>query len=694
MGIIDATYTGRIKVILHNLTQEPMTLSEGKSYCQVILLKNHAPGDLVQVNDIHLNSERGGQGFGSSNTNKVELAEQPPDLLDIANITLGAESATKQRIKFVTRTATNCPHPNEICQKRAEASLFALLTDLTAKDKWSLIDTYLSSQAEKIAQLNCELLSENQLNRESLAKLQYNDEFFGPIIDQLHQQKKFGLYKLQGGLLCTEKDGRTKLCTPSLLLVNLINHVHSKTGHSGASGTLRIFQEYFYHPRARDCTRKLTAACVTCKVNGSNTPSDRDYDKRTHTAEAPRDIISLDLITSLPSAREYTAILVFVDEYSGYTAGFPLKNTSAAQIYERLYDALAILGHIKIFRSDVDQRIISALKQLQKRNPFKIISSASYEHKQNGYAEAAVKLVKKKLSASIFNDSNPKLRTDWVDLLHVVTEAINCSIMKQCKRTRKQMFFNDKRTGLFGTTVDEIITDLQSQDTEIDLNEEKKTRTTNKNKQTKMTPLELESLVTVVHEQPNVPGVTSALLPKNKLDLFRVEKRVNDKTYQVRSLTTSTAHIVPRRKLEQVSLENYLAITNTNILAPETLTMVRTQKPGDNKGGTRLFDFIPLENVENEEMFVQPNPIIKQTENHSTDGTKPDATNNKDDLEESLGTSNEPHQVVDEIMEEKLDKEKNKKIQKERSIWREGIKGRPPAAPDTDQRRTRSGNSY
>jgi len=235
LGVIDANYTGRIKVILQNLSQEPLALEEGKSYLQILLLKNYAPGELIKVNEINLLSERGSQGFGSSNTNKVELVQHSPDLLDLMNITIGAGRANEKRIPLIDETTSNRQTPRT-CQEQAEAGLFHLMADLQARDQWGLIDVYLSSQSEKIAQLNCELLSENQLSTDSLARLQYDDEFFGPIIEQMKRNRIFGSYKLRGSLLCTDKNGHTKLCIPSLIQPNIVNHIHKKLDTAGPWG--------------------------------------------------------------------------------------------------------------------------------------------------------------------------------------------------------------------------------------------------------------------------------------------------------------------------------------------------------------------------------------------------------------------------------------------------------------------------
>ena len=63
-GVIDAGYTGSIKVKLYNLGPEPYTVHEGDKIAQLILLPYAAP-ELALV-DALPPTERGNNGFGSS----------------------------------------------------------------------------------------------------------------------------------------------------------------------------------------------------------------------------------------------------------------------------------------------------------------------------------------------------------------------------------------------------------------------------------------------------------------------------------------------------------------------------------------------------------------------------------------------------------------------------------------------------
>lgn len=64
-GVIDPDYTGEIRVILHNWSDNNFIIKQGMKIAQMIVERAEIP-DLVEVANIIECSERGGSGFGSS----------------------------------------------------------------------------------------------------------------------------------------------------------------------------------------------------------------------------------------------------------------------------------------------------------------------------------------------------------------------------------------------------------------------------------------------------------------------------------------------------------------------------------------------------------------------------------------------------------------------------------------------------
>uniref|UniRef100_T1KPD0 Deoxyuridine 5'-triphosphate nucleotidohydrolase n=1 Tax=Tetranychus urticae TaxID=32264 RepID=T1KPD0_TETUR len=64
-GVIDPDYTGEIRVILHNWSDEDFTITKGMRIAQMIVERAEVP-DLVEVEQLINVGERGRSGFGST----------------------------------------------------------------------------------------------------------------------------------------------------------------------------------------------------------------------------------------------------------------------------------------------------------------------------------------------------------------------------------------------------------------------------------------------------------------------------------------------------------------------------------------------------------------------------------------------------------------------------------------------------
>jgi dUTP pyrophosphatase len=64
-GVIDRSYTGHVKVLLHNHSFVPFAVNKGDRVAQLVLERIAADAELVEVTTLE-QSERGDGGFGSS----------------------------------------------------------------------------------------------------------------------------------------------------------------------------------------------------------------------------------------------------------------------------------------------------------------------------------------------------------------------------------------------------------------------------------------------------------------------------------------------------------------------------------------------------------------------------------------------------------------------------------------------------
>ena len=65
VGLIDPDYRGVIKLALHNLTDEPVTVKKGERLAQLVFVKEFSP-HFEPVERFSVETERGEKGYGST----------------------------------------------------------------------------------------------------------------------------------------------------------------------------------------------------------------------------------------------------------------------------------------------------------------------------------------------------------------------------------------------------------------------------------------------------------------------------------------------------------------------------------------------------------------------------------------------------------------------------------------------------
>ena len=597
LGVIDCNFQGTIKVIVHNLNASEFKLQKGKAYCQLLLVQNVMPGALLKVQEIKFESERGEGEFGSS-SQETKLTHVS-DLLSSFNVTTAKPTMFYNSRIMSENDLDQHSEGNKESKSVAKTGgveyTSSLFDKLNEGDKQNLVDIFLDMSAEKIAKLNSDFLKENKLTKENLIHCIMEDEYFGAIYQHIQAGRSFRNFNVRNGLLSNVRAGKTKLCIPSVILPNVINHVHKQTGHCKAHKTVEVFNLYFYHPRTTYCAKQLVRSCVTCKVAGGNIPVENAYDKRTLTAEYPRDIYAVDLLPNLPMSDGHTSAIVLIDEYSSYLTCIPLKKMNAEHIEHKLRDVLTCLGTPRTVRSDCDQRLLLPLKNLQSTMMFKIATSTPYEHKQLSRAELAVKHIKQKLSRMIFNAEEPMEKTQWTQILPLCCQQINGTVLTGCKRTRRQIFFNDKQPSFFRGEMETLILGTQVADANVDEIAELEARTvvTNEIPVTRA-DIGVGDLVTVLNERPPPVGTSSQFNPKMYTEIFKVQEEVNDKLAKVQSLKNGDTITAPYRKMNKLHLNEYLCLLHEKVLAPEVLNDIRTRIAVSEENTRKLFDVLPI----------------------------------------------------------------------------------------------------
>lgn len=65
-GVIDASYRGEVRVLMHNLGHEPLCFETGERIAQCLILPHLSHGEQVESLEALGDTERGSGGFGST----------------------------------------------------------------------------------------------------------------------------------------------------------------------------------------------------------------------------------------------------------------------------------------------------------------------------------------------------------------------------------------------------------------------------------------------------------------------------------------------------------------------------------------------------------------------------------------------------------------------------------------------------
>ena len=171
--------------------------------------------------------------------------------------------------------------------------------------------------------------------------------------------------------------------------------------------------------------------------------------ERSYEPKASREVLSFDLIPNLLISEGRNAILIIIDDFSGYLIIVGLKSIESQKSEDALYNVFSTIGFPKIARSDCDRRIVNALNNLQGKIPFILSTSSPYFHNQNGKVEQGVKMFKDMARKLIFDPDKGLNKSDWFKLLPIIAKTVNNLPLTNSKVTREEIFFKSSSNNIF-----------------------------------------------------------------------------------------------------------------------------------------------------------------------------------------------------------------------------------------------------
>ena len=225
------------------------------------------------------------------------------------------------------------------------------------------------------------------------------------------------------------KQGKLYIPQSQSLRTQILKELHDVpyAGHVGSSRMLAALKRNFWWPHMSRYVERYVNSCPTCQ-RMKPTPSDCTSLYRHNVPQYPWEVVSMDLIVSLPQSHGYDSVVVFVDRFSKMVHLAPTVQTVTAQ-------ELAIVYLNSVFRlhgislkliSDRDPRFVSQFWQsLFTELGTSLNLSTSYHPQTDGQTERINQVVEQTLRTCVnhFGD-------DWVKFLAVTEFALNSAVSR------------------------------------------------------------------------------------------------------------------------------------------------------------------------------------------------------------------------------------------------------------------------
>ena len=491
-GAIDNDYNDTVKLLIRNTSTNTVKLEAGTAVAQAFIIPTLHP-ELLQKDDITINSTRNTQAFGSSDTpkhTKIYLTEtQPSPLHTILNetqppaitvpqlnisITLPTDTETHQAITHEINTfnihqnhqnlhditppithPTQCPQTEIIHLTRdfidKTAYINSIINTKTQKNPspqntHDIKDEIYNQICQKLAVISIDLIKNQYITKNLLARTQQSDDYLSIIRDDIYNKhNNFPNFEIKQQVLYKKiptplKITKYVICIPDILLPSVIHTLHINLGHPSYTTTIKNFNMYYYHRYATKHIKNYVQSCTTCALASKYDIQkiDKSTD-RTMQPTRPRQHIYADLIPMYKGPLSY--ILFALDAYSQYIYAIPIPDKTHTSVLQGFLALFSTTGWPEILYLDNETSFIKTAKQLIKIAPMKIIYSTPYCHFQNS-SENYIKNFKKVFLKTLNDQENPQENTDWPLLLPTVTQALNRQIIPLLGISRDTLHFN------------------------------------------------------------------------------------------------------------------------------------------------------------------------------------------------------------------------------------------------------------
>ena len=385
---------------------------------------------------------------------------------------------------------------------------------------------------QKLAVLGIDLLKNKTLTRDIFARAQQSDDYFSVIYHAiLEGTGDFPQFILKNSVLYKKihdkvlKTDKYVICLPDILMPSVLHTLHVTLGHPSVTATRKNFQAYYYNRQCAKLTKEYVHACITCSFAGKyDLRKVKTSTERSLQPSRPRQHMYCDLIP-MPKS-QFSYILFCLDAYSQFVYALPLKDKTAASVYQGFLSLFSTVGWYEALYFDNEASFQNVAKLLLKISPMSIHYSVPYCHFQNN-AENYIKSFKRNFLKILNDNENPQDNQDWALILPTVTQSLNRQVIQSLGVSRECLHYN--MSAQFYPLAEISADDFSDTDTDFeqcDIYDTVKTARTSKvlkSRRAKVPVFFINQIVFVIDQTPSIQGVSSVLKPPTR-GPFRIQK--------------------------------------------------------------------------------------------------------------------------------------------------------------------------
>ena len=390
-GVIDADYTGEVKVILRNHRKEDYEFKAGNKIAQLRVDKIQL--DKVMKIDELNKTERGTKGFGSTDPGPKRL-----NTTKETKITMCFQNPNPEYNEYLDDEDIET-------NPRLRQEVVMLSNAIIAAIHMQTMDRSFLNRIRMAGKEDDSWLA----RKEELSRLKENDE---ALPKQRHMEDGLLYYK-------------DRLFIPSNedLLTEIAKGCHDSkvVGHFGQEKTIELVTSNFYWEKLTDWIKNYVRSCDECQHNKSPTHAKYGLLQPLEVPYAAWTFISTDFITKLPESQGCTQIMVVVDRFTKMAHFISLASDGTAKDIADsfLREVWRLHGLPSKFISDMDAKFSGEFwESLCKSLGINRRMSTAYHPQTDGQTERTSQVLEGYLRYFVNYDQN-----DWYQLLPLAEYA-------------------------------------------------------------------------------------------------------------------------------------------------------------------------------------------------------------------------------------------------------------------------------